>query len=244
MHNLTDALAYGMNSAHTKTNLSRSFLNACKNDDVGAVEDMMRKFRNDQSMHKYWYSDIDLDVNAYMNEYNLFIVACGVPSLAVAVWLYNTFDMSRRINFEHTFKCVFECAPTNDATLLEIIKWLHSLNVFDMHINDDSIFRSACEYGHTNVAAWIYSLGDVDIHACDENALGITNPHDICTLEFLLENGADLHAHNNIILKKILEENDGMEITRLLLDYCDESDYCLFDSSNLRAILNPTKKAQ
>ena len=31
-------------------------------------------------------------------------------------------------------------------------------------------FRLACQNGHLEVAQWVYTLGDVDYHTCDELA--------------------------------------------------------------------------
>lgn len=53
----------------------------------------------------------------------------------------------------------------------DIVKWICSLRVIDIHMRDDYGFRRACYRGHETIAKWLYSLGGVDIHARNDDAL-------------------------------------------------------------------------
>ena len=50
-------------------------------------------------------------------------------------------------------------------------KWLYSVGNFDIHIENDYVFRLSCINGKLEVAKWLYSFGNIDIHFRDNYAL-------------------------------------------------------------------------
>ena len=48
---------------------------------------------------------------------------------------------------------------------------METSNKIDIHAHDECAFRWACEYGHLDIAQWLYTLDKIDIHARNSYAM-------------------------------------------------------------------------
>jgi hypothetical protein len=52
---------------------------------------------------------------------------------------------------------------------IDFAKWIYERNKMDFHVDREGIFRRACNFGHFEMAKWLYSLdGKVNIHVRNE----------------------------------------------------------------------------
>lgn len=90
---------------------------------------------------------------------------------------------------------------------------------------------------------WLCSLKEFNIHFYNNYLLYI-KPEDINVLQFLLENGIDMHSRNNYILKHCRKWDNKAEVYQIILPYCEEKDYDLLDINILKCVSNKPKSAR
>ena len=91
------------------------------------------------------------------NDY-AFYWSCTFGHLEVAKWLYSL----DYINI-HLFHASVGCFRH-----LIVVKWLYSLDI-NIHSNKEYAFCWYCKNGNLEVAQWLYSLGNINIHVNDDN---------------------------------------------------------------------------
>lgn len=199
---------------------------------------------------------------------NLFIRACEEGLIDKAKEIYSLNKTHVQFNLNGAFQRI--CAVGH----LDIVQWIYSLGCIDIHARNDRAFLLACHNGHLDVAQWLHSLGEINviggyptifdwvcwgnhtnvarwIYSLDFiNALSLTPylhrvaKENLDMLQFLLENGADVHCDNNRWFKKFILWENKLEVHQILLQYCKEEWYHLMDKDIIRSLLNPTKSAR
>lgn len=154
------------------------------------------------------------EINIHSLNEASFREACKYGHIDIAKWLISLENTHGMVNIHVWNDYAFKKACVNGHT--DIVKWLKSLETthgkFNVDLND--LFRICCEKGYGELVQYIYSIGDVDIHAKSEYAFRISCENGYINLaKWLWEldgkidvhelsnhafNGACLHGHFEI----------------------------------------------
>ena len=92
------------------------------------------------------------------------IKAIITNNIDVCKYLVNECRFNVNVYMDYTFQ--YSC---NECCNLDMAKWLYSVGVLSRE-SIQSAFSTACRSGRLNVAQWLFSLGNIDIHIDDEYA--------------------------------------------------------------------------
>jgi len=185
------------------------------------------------------YNKSELNINYNKLDEVCFTIAVEYGQLEVVQWLYEVIyiDDCNFIDSAFISACdkpkICECfkycnisvdIKVNENNKLEIIKWLYSLdNKYDIHINNDKLFITACVNEYLEIAKWIYSLDDKH-----ENMLNLafnstcrSNKLEIAKWLYSLDNKIDIHYNNdeNFITACV---NEYLEIAKWIYSLDDK----------------------
>lgn len=168
-----------------------------------------------------------------------FVVSCKNGHLDVAQWL-RSHDCNWITNYNESETAFMIACQKN---YLEMAQWMHSQYTFDIHMRGNTIFKSACIEGHIDIMKWLCSLEQFDacIFCAQSFSIGQNN---IDMLQVLLENGVDIRAQNNYLLKVCAQWANKFDACTLLMPYCVEEDYAFLDDDIVRLLLNRPKNAR
>lgn len=156
-----------------------------------------------------------------------------------------------------------------EADFLNIVQRIYFVNKISTQANK-RIFERACLCGRLNIVEWIYSVAPWiypqsnisidDLTSCLEL---LANAHSKSSkssndharthtpskklqpiLQFLLERGANIQPQKNKLLTAFSSWEDKLGTFTILLPYCTEEDYCLFDEDVVKQLLCATKSAR
>lgn len=121
----------------------------------------------------------------------LFRSACEYDRIELADWIYSLCDFQHNcdifnnscingrlktskylyglneIKYQHTSK-VFKKVIENGY--LEMSQWIYSSHKFNIHDNNDWLFRNSCRNGNLKMSQWLYSIGEVNIHVYNDES--------------------------------------------------------------------------
>lgn len=132
-------------------------------------------------------------VDIYANHGEVFILSCKCGRIEVAKWLYEYCNYNFRINYDCSF--ILSCREGK----LEVAKWLYELyEPDDFNECKGSAFLHSCENGRIKVTKWLYEIGNINIHAKEDNAFirSCAEGH-LEVAKWLHELGVDIHTGNN-----------------------------------------------
>lgn len=139
--------------------------------------------------------------------------------------------------------------------LFTVVQWLHSLKRININAkipgSNLNILKVACVVGHAEIVKWLYSLDGIDTSdpegycleccACrstiNERNNFVCGPEmNLYLTDFLLKHGANIHAKDGKILKLFFSFDCSLEMQKVLIPYCNESDYGLFSCEAIETV--------
>lgn len=215
-------------------------------------------------------------INVHAENEEAFRLACKYGHLNVAIWLHSLGDHNPgKVSMfdwlgDNSGKdmCAFyanivmwflparavDICADNDGALtsackrghFDVVIWLHSLGQINIHLHSANIFRHAFAYKRFDIVKWIHSLDKIDVKVYSACLAYVEKEH-MCILNFLLENGADIHTKNNEFFKELITWKNKMEIYEIILPYCRQEHYSLLNPQiveNVTAIKKDIKSAR
>jgi hypothetical protein len=94
---------------------------------------------------------------------NMFKNACNDDDIEFAEWLWTKYNKEIDICFDLYLSVCFYGS-------INILKWLISINKINIHLQDELLFRSACENGDFIVAECLWNMSNksINLHAVNE----------------------------------------------------------------------------
>lgn len=118
-----------------------------------------------------FHDDIDVG-NLNSENSDVFWYVCMEGWVDVAKWLISDAHMPASSIPTSAFVAAFSFGH------LDMAKYLTSLGIADIHVDDDLPFRVAVTHKHLDVAAWLISMGGVNIHAGYDESIRICVDND------------------------------------------------------------------
>lgn len=225
----------------------RPFFDACREGNIGLAK-------------KYYVSN---KIDIWMNINETLECACEADSLNIVQWIYSFRKMSTEED-----KNVFKCACLFGS--LNIIEWIYSVAPWTYSCSTistenltaylellaqnsqpivSSDIRHVMKGEHGNIDEhWILTREHRQIIFEKSPSLdlvqSIVDKNNVQVLQFLLEHGADVHAHNNKLLPIFASWENKFEVYKILLDYCTTKDYKYLDVDIIERLSNNPKSAR
>lgn len=95
-------------------------------------------------------------INIHSKNDYAFKICCSNGHIKLCKWLYSIGSIDF-LNIEENTYYIFNICCQNNQ--LNICIWLYSLEIINIHANDDIFFTKYCDDEHLDIAKWLYSLG-------------------------------------------------------------------------------------
>jgi hypothetical protein len=101
-----------------------------------------------------------------------------------------------------------------------LLEWLYGLNPdFNIHFQNDLLFRKCCENGNLDLVKWLYSIdGIINIHYNNEKAFRLACKNgnlDVAQWLYSLDDKPNIHVKNNNIFLNVIK-HDHFDVAQWL----------------------------